>query len=89
MHNIFHITHTFHITGRGFFVGGMIEDGTFHIDDEIQVLRNDSIISHAKIAAIEFLNFGQRQAGRKDNIVFRLKDFENAEILVGDYLQTL
>lgn len=86
MTQIFNVTGVFNITGRGCVAHGEIQEGIFHINDPIKILRNGVIVEQTTIAGIEMINFSSSNISRKDNVGLLLKGVSKADVLAGDII---
>jgi len=68
MNQLFNVTGVFHITGRGCVVHGEIQEGKFHFNDPVKILRNDVSVGKTTVVGIETINFSNSNILRKDNI---------------------
>lgn len=96
---IFVIEDVFYISSRGFTIGvGYVEYGEIHINDEVEIVRNEKVINYTKITGIDL---AERPVGSKQGVLvdmvlegdekmfqigLLLRDIKPSEVRKGDVL---
>ena len=83
---VFQVSEAFNITGKGCAIAGNIIQGTFKIGDKVEILRNDTVITHTYIIAIEMMNWGSDQTPRTDIVAFFLHGISKDDVIKDDYI---
>jgi elongation factor Tu len=78
----------FSITGRGTVVTGRVESGSFHINDDVRIVKADGGSIQTVITGIEAFRKSLDYAQAGDNVGLLVKDIARDQVSRGDRIES-